>query len=251
MSKKSKKKGKSKNSDKQINTKIKKQMMDESFSYVKAIIFAVIAAFFIKTSFVEAYGIPSSSMEDTLLIGDLVVSNKLLYGAKVPVIGYRFPAIREPEQGDIITFKWPGDRKTDYVKRCVATAGQTVKIVNKVLYVDGKKFPNPEHSKFMDGARIDLSKPQRDNFGPFTVPPNCVFAMGDNRDRSYDSRFWGPVPLELIEGKVMFIQWSLAPDDNATSIDLADLTTIPESVWDNTTHFIGRIRWDRFLKPVD
>lgn len=225
--------------------------MDESFSYLKAIVFAVIAAFFIKTSFVEAYGIPSSSMEDTLLIGDLVVSNKLLYGAKLPIIGYRMPAIREPKQGDIITFKWPGDRKTDYVKRCVATEGQVVKIVNKVLYVDGEIFPNPEYSKFADGNRIDPRKSARDNFGPFTVPEDHVFAMGDNRDRSYDSRFWGPVPLELIEGKVMFIQWSLAPDEQATEIQLTDLTTIPLSVWDNTTHFFGRIRWDRFLQPVD
>lgn len=224
--------------------------MDESFSYVKAIIFAVVAAFFIKTSFVEAYGIPSSSMEDTLLIGDLVVSNKLLYGAKIPFIGYRLPAIRQPEQGDIITFKYPGDRKTDYVKRCVATEGQVVKVVNKVLYVDGKKFPDPEFSKYEDGNRIDVARPAKDNFGPYTVPSGNVFAMGDNRDRSYDSRFWGPVPLELIEGKVMFIQWSLAPDD-ATSIDLTDLTTIPTSVWENTTHFFGRIRWDRFLKSVD
>jgi hypothetical protein len=77
-----------------------------------------------------------------------------------------------------------------------------------------------------------------------------VFAMGDNRDNSYDSRFWGPVPLDLIEGKAMLIQWSIAPDEGAPGIDLADLGTIPRTVWHMVTHFAGRIRWDRFLKKV-
>ena len=242
-----------KRSPKKLNSQIKKQMINESYSYFKAILFAVVAAFIIKSTIVEAYGIPSSSMEDTLLIGDLVVSNKVLYGAKLPIIGYRLPAIRHPQQGDIITFKFPGDRKTDYVKRCVATEGQVVRVIDKILYVDGKVFPNPEFSKFEDSTHIlpaGANSP-RDNFGPFTVPKGYVFAMGDNRDRSYDSRFWGPVPLELIEGKVMFIQWSLAQDEDATKIDLSDLTTIPESVWDTASHFTSRIRWSRFFKPVD
>ncbi len=242
-----------KGSEKNLTRQIQKEMRDESFSYIKAIIFAVVAAFIIKTSVVEAYGIPSSSMEDTLLVGDLVVSNKFLYGAKLPILGYRLPAIRSPQQGDIITFKYPVDRKTDYVKRCVATAGQTVQVVNKILYVDGKAFPNPELSKYTDSLRIfpKGSGTPRDNYGPFTVPPNHVFAMGDNRDNSADSRFWGPVPIELIEGKVMFIQWSLAVDKDATKIDMVDLSTIPLSVWDTTVNFVGRIRWSRFIKFVD
>ncbi|MCK5125157.1 MAG: signal peptidase I [candidate division Zixibacteria bacterium] len=244
---------KTKKSDTNINKQIKKEMLDDSFSYVKAIIFAVIAAFLIKTSLIEAYGIPSSSMEDTLLIGDLVVSNKIIYGSKLPLIDYRFPAIRKPQQGDIITFEFPGDRSVDYVKRCVATEGQVVRVVNKVLYVDGKKFENPEFSKYEDGKKILLNVREsvRDNFGPFKVPKDHVFAMGDNRDRSYDSRFWGTVPLELIEGKVMFIQWSLAEDKTATQIDLADLTTIPMSVYESVSRFAGRIRWERTLMGVE
>jgi len=230
---------------------MKGKMFSETRDYVKALVFALFIAFIIKTSIVEAYGIPSSSMEDTLLIGDLIVSNKLLYGARLPFIGYRFPAIREPQPGDIITFKWPGDGQTDYVKRCVAVAGQTVEVRDKILYVDGEPFPDPQYSKHVDDHYFPPGKNPRDNFGPFIVPPGTVFAMGDNRDRSYDSRFWGPVPLELIEGKVELIQWSIMPDETAPKIDLADLGSVPLAVWHNVTHFLGRVRWNRTVEAVD
>jgi signal peptidase I len=230
---------------------MKKKLFTETRDYAKAIAFAVFIAFIIKTSIVEAYGIPSSSMEDTLLIGDLVVSNKILYGARIPFTGYRLPAIRKPQPGDIITFKWPGDGQTDYVKRCVAVEGQTVEIRGKTLYVDGKVFPDPQCSKFVDKQILPASSNQRDYFGPYLVPPKTVFAMGDNRDRSYDSRFWGPVPLELIEGKVELIQWSIAPDETAPQLDLANLGTIPRTVWHNLAHFIGRIRWERTASDIE
>lgn len=230
---------------------MKSKMFSETRDYLKALIFALFIAFIIKTSIVEAYGIPSSSMEDTLLIGDLIVSNKLLYGARVPFTSYRFPAIRKPRPGDIITFKWPGDGQTDYVKRCVAVEGQTVEVRDKVLYVDGEPIPEPQYSKHVDDRLLPPGKNPRDNFGPFVVPPGTVFAMGDNRDRSYDSRFWGPVPLELIEGKVEMIQWSIAPDETAPHIDLADLGSVPLTVWHNVTHFLGRIRWSRTVETVE
>jgi signal peptidase I len=230
---------------------MKRKLFSETKDYAKALVFAVFIAFIIKTSIVEAYGIPSGSMEDTLLIGDLVVSNKMLYGARIPFIGYRLPAIRKPQPGDIITFKWPGDGVTDYVKRCVAVEGQTVEVRDKVLYVDGKQVSNPAHSKFVDKRVMPRGRDARDNFGPFVVPPGTVFAMGDNRDQSYDSRFWGPVPLDNIEGKVEFIQWSIAPDEKAPRIDLTDLGTVPLTVWHNVTHFIGRIRWGRTASGVD
>jgi len=230
---------------------MKGKVFSETRDYFKALIFALFVAFIIKTSIVEAYGIPSGSMEDTLLIGDLIVSNKLVYGARLPFTHYRFPAIRNPQPGDIITFKWPGDRQTDYVKRCVAVEGQTVEVRNKVLYVDGRQVPDPQFSKHVDNRLIPSGKNPRDNFGPFVVPAGTVFAMGDNRDRSYDSRFWGPVPLELIEGKVEMIQWSIAPDEAAPTIDLTDLGTVPLTVWHNVTHFLGRIRWGRTIDSVD
>ncbi len=230
---------------------MKRKLFTETRDYAKALIFALIIAFIIKSTIVEAYGIPSGSMEDTLLIGDLIVSNKIVYGARIPIIGYRLPAVRKPMPGDIITFKWPGDGITDYVKRCVAVEGQTVEVRDKVLYVDGVVFPDPEFSKHADQRILPSGKNPRDNFGPYVVPAGHVFAMGDNRDNSYDSRFWGPVPLELIEGKVEMIQWSIAPDEKAPQLDLADMGSIPRTVWHNVTHFLGRIRWSRTIDHVE
>lgn len=229
----------------------KKKPGGETFSYIKAIIFAVVASLIIKTSIAEAYRIPSSSMEDTLLIGDFVVANKFLYGARIPFTGWRLPAVREPQQGDIITFKFPGDGRTDYVKRCVATAGQVVEVRDKVLFVDGQSFQNPEFSKYVDPRVLSRDRAPRDNFGPYRVPNGSIFAMGDNRDMSNDSRFWGSVPLDLVEGHVFMIQWSIADDKDATRIDLTDLTTVPLSVWDGVTHFVGRFRFDRFVRSVE
>jgi len=229
---------------------VDKKIVAGSYGYLKALFWAVLLAFLVKASLAEAYRVPSSSMEDTLLIGDFVLSNKLLFGGRIPFVGWRLPEIRQPRQGDIITFKWPGDHKTDYVKRCVAVAGQVVEIRDKVLYVDGKVFPEPEHGKYVEKDQPLDKSDRRDYFGPYTVPAGTVFAMGDNRDNSYDSRYWGPVPLELIEGKVMAIQWSIAPDDKAPQIDPARFATIPPTVWNSVTHFLGRIRWNRTARGV-
>jgi signal peptidase I len=229
---------------------VRKRFLSDTFGYFKALFWAILIALAIKTSIAEAYLVPTPSMEDTLLVGDFVVANKFIYGAKVPFTRFRFPAIRPPRQGDIITFRFPGDLQTNYVKRCVATEGQVVEIRDKALYVDGFAFSDPEFSKHLDSRIFAGREIPRDNFGPYRVPPGMVFAMGDNRDNSYDSRFWGPVPLDLIEGKAILIQWSIAPDEDAPGIDLADLGTIPRMVWHEITHFAGRIRWDRFLKKV-
>lgn len=230
--------------------RVNKKFFAGSYGYLKALFWAVLLAFFVKASLAEAYRVPSSSMEDTLLIGDFVLSNKVIFGGRIPFTGWRLPDIRHPQQGDIITFKWPGDRKTDYVKRCVAVAGQVVEVRDKILYVDGKVFPDPAHAKYIGQGRPFDKGDRRDNFGPFTVPPGTIFAMGDNRDNSYDSRYWGPVPLDLVEGKVMAIQWSIAPDDNAPKIDPARFTSIPVTFWHSITHFVGRIRWDRTVRVV-
>ncbi|MCX6827381.1 MAG: signal peptidase I, partial [candidate division Zixibacteria bacterium] len=177
--------------------------LDFVWENVKSLIIALILAIIIKTSIVEAYKIPSSSMEDTLLVGDFLIANKFLYGAKLPLIDWRLPAMREPKQGDVIIFIWPGDGITNYIKRCVAVPGQTIEVKDKVLYVDGKLFPNPPFSKFMDSIiqpRLPDRSNSRDNWGPYTVPKDCYFMMGDNRDNSFDSRYWGPVHKKLILG---------------------------------------------------
>jgi signal peptidase I len=213
--------------------------------YAKSLIIALILAFVIKTSIVEAYKIPSSSMEDTLLIGDFLLANKFIYGARIPLFNWRLPAIRNPQQGDVVIFKVPIDRTTNYIKRCVATEGQVVEIVDKVLYVDGKQFPNPPMSKYTDSQIHSTQIDRRDNFSRFQVPPGNIFVMGDNRDNSYDSRFWGTVPLDLVLGEAMLIHWSWEPDVNAPDIKLADLSSIPRSVVYNIVHFFERVRWDR------
>jgi signal peptidase I len=220
---------------------------------VKSLIIAVILAIIIKTSIVEAYKIPSSSMEDTLLIGDFLIANKFIYGAQIPLIDWRLPAVRMPKPGDIVIFKWPGDGMTNYIKRCVAVEGQTVEIKNKVVYVDGKIFANPSHSKFADDniqPRPADGSDNRDNWGPHVVPKDCFFMMGDNRDNSFDSRYWGWVHKKFILGEAMFVHWSWGPDENSPNISVTDPLSVPRVFLYNAAHFAERVRWGRLLNII-
>lgn len=178
--------------------------------YAEIIVLAVALALFVRTFFIQAFRIPSESMEDTLLVGDFLFANKLLYGPKLPLIDVRLPAIRDPKPGDIIIFKYPGDPKVDYIKRCVAVEGQTVELVDSKLYVDNVMQEEDEFTKYVFGSRPDR------RFGPFKVPEGHIFMMGDNRDNSADSRAWGPLDKKLVSGKAMFIYFSWNP--NAHSV---------------------------------
>jgi signal peptidase I len=187
--------------------------------------------FFIRTTVVEAYRIPSSSMEDTLLIGDFLMVNKFIYGIRTPdwigvpftKIGFdvphtRLPALREPHRGDIIVFKYPLDPSQNYIKRCVGLPGDTIEIRNKVLLINGQVFANPPKSKFTDWRvapagvqQRDISPTSagnRDNYGPIIVPRDRYFMMGDNRDNSADSRYWGFLPRDNVVGKALIIYFS-------------------------------------------
>ena len=172
--------------------------------YAEIIVLAVALALFVRTFFIQAFRIPSESMEDTLLVGDFLFANKLIYGPKLPLVDWRLPAIREPKPGDIIIFKYPVDPKVDYIKRCVAVEGQTVELVDNQLYVDGV-LQDEEFTKYVFGSRPDR------RFGPLKVPEGHIFMMGDNRDNSADSRAWGPLDKKLIAGKAMFIYFSWNP----------------------------------------
>jgi signal peptidase I len=176
----------------------KKSLLRE---YTEIIIVAVLLALFVRTFFAQAFRIPSESMENTLLVGDFLFANKLVYGAKIPFVHKWLPAIRKPRPGDIIIFKYPGDEKTPYIKRCVAVAGQTVELKGSTLYVDGVP-QSEEYTKYSRGPDMPRT------FGPVTVPEGHVFMMGDNRDNSSDSRVWGPLDMDLIMGKAMFIYFS-------------------------------------------
>ena len=174
--------------------------------YTEIIVLAVALALFVRTFFIQAFRIPSESMEDTLLVGDFLFANKFIYGPRLPLVDSRLPSIRDPRPGDIIIFKYPGDEKTDYIKRCVAVAGQTVEVKRNVLYVDGLHVEE-NFAKWVLGPR-DYT------WGPYTIEDGHIFMMGDNRDNSADSRAWGPLDMRLITGKAMFIYFSWNPRSN-------------------------------------
>ena len=194
--------------------------------YTEAIIFAVIAATFLRIFVVQAFRIPTGSMEDTLLVGDFLLVNKFIYGVrtpdKIPILNIhipwvRLPGFKKPQRGDIVVFKYPRNPDQDYIKRCIAVGGDTVEIRNKQVYVNGKPFPNPPHAKFgpytMPPGQIEpgIYPPgagNRDNYGPVVVPKGYYFMMGDNRDNSLDSRYWGFLPEENVIGEAMIIYFS-------------------------------------------
>jgi signal peptidase I len=253
--------------------------------YFRALIFAAFVAIFLKIFFVEAYRIPTGSMENTLLVGDFLLVNKFVYGATTPrnvpfsdsrIPFFRFPQFREPKRGDVVVFDFPGNRDEiqspeviNYIKRLIGEPGDTIEIIKRVIYVNGQVFPDPPASKFISsGQNNNFANPRifpggsgwnEDNYGPLIVPkegdvieldddniemwrifiereghsvqvlPNSgvvidgnaadmykveqdyYFMMGDNRNNSLDSRFWGFVPEDLIIGEALIIYWSWDP----------------------------------------
>ncbi len=184
--------------------------------YTEAIVIAVVLALFIRTFIVQAFKIPSGSMLPTLKIGDHLLVNKFIYGIKMPFTGTLLVPIKKPERYDIIVFRYPEDPKTDYIKRVIGTPGDKIEIRDKVVFVNGEQIADTA-AHFTDStiipakmkqSRIFKGGPNKDNFGPILVPENKWFVMGDNRDNSYDSRFWGFVDENEILGKAMIIYWS-------------------------------------------
>ncbi len=180
--------------------------------YAESILIAVLLALVIRTFIVQAFKIPSGSMEDTLAIGDHILVNKFIYGSKIPFTGgNRVMKFRDPRQGDVIVFEYPEDPSKDFIKRVVGTPGDTVEVKDKRVYVNGKLYANPhEIHKELDTIPRELQP--RDNKDPVKVPPGSYFVMGDNRDRSYDSRFWGFVSMDKIKGLAFIKYWSWDKD---------------------------------------
>lgn len=175
--------------------------------YAESIIIAILLALVIRTYLVQAFKIPSGSMEDTLAIGDHLLVSKFIYGTKVPFSTNRILKIRDPRRGDVIVFEYPEDPSKDFIKRVVGTPGDVVEGKNKKVHVNGKLYENP-HEIHKEKEIIPKEMNPRDNFGPVTVPTGSYFVMGDNRDRSYDSRFWGFVSLDKIKGLAFIKYWS-------------------------------------------
>ncbi len=193
--------------------------------YVKSIVWAVVIALMIRTFVVEPFKIPSGSMEDTLLIGDHLLANKFIYGIRVPFTGTRLLEFRQPRRGDVIIFKYPEDRSKDFIKRLIGVPGDVIQIRNKQVFVNGVLYHNPQEVH-KDPQVLPADQGPRDNFGPVTVPADSYFMMGDNRDLSYDSRYWGFVKKSDILGEAILIYWS----------------------WDGNS---WRVRWGRIGKMIN
>jgi signal peptidase I len=175
--------------------------------WAEAILIALVLALVIRTFVVQAFKIPSGSMIPTLEIGDHILVNKFIYGIKIPFTRLSFGAWEQPKHGDVIVFIYPLEPEKDFIKRVIGVPGDTVKIVNKKLYLNGAEVPD-SHAVYKENTLLPGDVQKRDNFGPITVPPGKIFVLGDNRDRSLDSRFWGFVPLADVKGKAFIIYWS-------------------------------------------
>lgn len=175
--------------------------------YAESIAIAVLLALVIRTYLVQAFKIPSGSMEDTLAIGDHLLVNKFIYGTKIPFTSKSVIKLRDPRRGDVIVFEYPEDPSKDFIKRVIGVPGDVVEGKDKKVYVNGKPYENP-HEIHKEKEIIPKEMNPRDTFGPVTVPPDSYFMMGDNRDRSYDSRFWGFVKRDKIKGLAFIKYWS-------------------------------------------
>ncbi len=186
--------------------------------YTEAIIVAILLALFIRSFVVQAFKIPSGSMLPTLQIGDHLLVNKFIYGVKIPMVGTVIIPWKSPVRDDVVVFRFPKDRSIDYIKRVVAVAGDTVEMKNKQLYINGDAV----HTSYAHNTTNDImqsSAGPRDNMGPVKVPEGRIFVMGDNRDNSYDSRFWGFVDLKDVLGKAFILYWSWNLDEPLLSVD--------------------------------
>jgi len=175
--------------------------------YLEAILVAVVLALFIRTFVVQAFKIPSGSMKPTLLVGDHILVNKFIYGVKIPFVNKTLIPITDPKRGDVVVFKFPEDPKKDFIKRVIGIGGDVVEVRNKKVYLNHKPMNDP-YGTYTDPHVIPALSRPRDNFGPVTVPDHALFVMGDNRDHSYDSRFWKFVDLSKVKGKAFLIYWS-------------------------------------------
>lgn len=192
--------------------------------YLEAAIIAILLALFIRAFVIQAFKIPSGSMKPTLLVGDHILVNKFIYGIKMPFTDHYVLQIKKPKPGDIVVFKWPRNEKKDFIKRVIGVEGDKVEIKDDVLYVNEKKIETRFVREYAD---TDLRRAQQylellgetehpildvfnkhEDFGPIIVPKNAIFVMGDNRDQSLDSRYWGAVSLNKLKGKAFVIYWS-------------------------------------------
>jgi signal peptidase I len=221
--------------------------------YGEALAIAFVLALFIRFFLFQAFSIPSGSMEKTLLIGDYLLVNKLSYGIRNPLDNKVLIPIGQPERGDVVVFIFPQDPTKDYIKRIIGLPGDKVQVINKKVFINDKPLETPQ-ARYDDPLvipppRSAIESP-RDNFGPVQVPPDSYFVMGDNRDHSYDSRFWGFVPMKDLKGKATIIYFSWQGPRNESflpSLWGGAKGLLQHHRWDSKAF---RVRWDRLGKLI-
>jgi len=221
--------------------------------YYEALLIAIIFVNFARIFVFQAFKIPTGSMEDNLKVGDHIIVNKFIYGP-VPAPWLSAFPLRDIKRGDIIVFRYPLQPETDYVKRVVGLPGDTLMVRDKKVYINGKVLNEP-YTVFDDPVTYPpqpaLPEPyrSRDQFGPYSVPDGQYFAMGDNRDHSSDSRFWGTVPRSMIKGRAFMVYWSWG----RTPQQQADATVGMhlKELLDVVIHFFPGTRWERTFFIVD
>jgi signal peptidase I len=217
-------------------------------SLAETVFVAVILALFVRSFLLQAFRIPSSSMEPSLLVGDQILVNKFIYGPTLYEWERSYLPVRTVARGDVVVFRFPENPKQEYIKRSVGLPGDRIRLREKELLVNDWKVPESRYVKHID-PRIypnSLILPDlyrfRDNYGPYVVPEDRVFFLGDNRDRSHDSRFWGPVSLDLVRGRALLIYWSFQTEPEGPDGGLS------RSRW--LLDAMTRTRWDRTLRSV-
>lgn len=216
-------------SSKQEEVSVSRKQKSVLREYVEAFAIAVALALLIRTFVVQAFKIPSGSMLQTLQIGDHILVNKFIY------------AFGDPKRGDIIVFKYPEDPERDFIKRVVGLPGETLEIKNQIVYINNKPIEEAYTCHEQPVTEGEYA-PVRDNFGPLEVPAHTYFTMGDNRDSSMDSRYWGPLDENMIRGKAFIVYWSIEPASNNSSMSL------PSRFANWVVTLKDRIRWERFGK---
>jgi len=218
--------------------------------YLESIVVAVILALFIRTFVVQAFKIPTGSMETNLLIGDHLLVNKMVYSPSWGSLERRLLPKKDIQRGHVVVFKYPQEPARDFIKRVIGLPGETVEIRNKLVYINGKPMDEAGYVHFLEpplgpgdpeyGVRGD----DRDNWGPKTVPPGELFVMGDNRDNSKDSRFWGFLPEDQVKGRALLVYWSYE-----ASRGEYERTGYLEWIRDTLAAF-GKTRWNRFFHMI-
>jgi signal peptidase I len=221
--------------------------------YFESIIIAVILALFIRTFVVQAFKIPTGSMENNLLIGDHLLVNKFVFGPTSSTVERTLLPVDAVERGDVVVFKYPEDPGRDFIKRVIGLPGDLLELRDKRVLINGTPLDEP-YVHFLDppGASDEFrevtSFDVRERYGPVTVPPNQYFVMGDNRDNSQDSRYWGFLPRDYVKGKALVIYWSY--DAGVTDYQEASATETLKDLGSVFVHFFTRTRWDRMLHQI-